>query len=92
MSAPDFEALRAERNRKVEERMQQLASELGISWESAFTTFDPNACYCACSSGGPCEHIWDGPIWVSEDGCIQSATCSRCGYTAIGHDMRVLQQ
>ncbi len=26
--------------------------------------------------------------WESEDGCAWSATCSRCGCTAMSHDMR----
>ena len=30
----------------------------------------------------------DGDGWESEDGCAWSATCSRCGSTAMSHDMR----
>jgi len=36
-----------------------------------------------------CDHTWDGPAWTSEDGLMSSGTCSRCGITAVGHDMRV---
>lgn len=87
---PDFVALRAERNAKVQESLQRMASEFGVPLQSVHTTFNFDACYCACSSGGPCEHAWDGPVWVSEDSRMYSATCSRCGCTAISHDMRSL--
>ena len=33
------------------------------------------------------QHQWDGPEWVSEDGCANSATCSRCGMTAMHHSL-----
>ena len=89
MSAPDFEALRAQRNAAMDELLKRFADEEGVPVEALRTTFDANACYCACSSGGPCEHTWDGPVWVSEDTWTESATCSRCGCTAIGHDIRV---
>jgi hypothetical protein len=35
-----------------------------------------------------CDHVWDGEPYESEDGCISSATCSRCGAVAMYHDMR----
>lgn len=35
-----------------------------------------------------CEHVWDGAAYESADGCMSSATCSRCGDVAIYHDMR----
>ena len=35
-----------------------------------------------------CDHVWDGPAYESADGCVSSATCSRCGDVAIYHDMR----
>jgi hypothetical protein len=86
--APDFEALRRERNEGAIRSMQKLADEHGIPLQSLRSNFNPNACYCACP--GPCEHKWDGEWWTSEDGCAQSATCSRCGCTAMSHDVRVL--
>lgn len=85
---PDFDALRAARNQAVKESMQRLADEDGIPFESLQTNFNPHACYCACGSGGPCEHKWDGPVWESEDGCMSSVTCSRCGGTAMSHSLR----
>ena len=85
---PDFAALRAQRNARVRASIQALANEWGVDVESLKTTFRPTACYCACASGGPCEHKWDGAGWTSEDGCGWSATCSRCGATAISHSLR----
>lgn len=46
-----------------------------------------HGCYCACPDG-PCQHVWDGPNWESEDRCAVSRTCSRCGAVAMYHDMR----
>jgi hypothetical protein len=46
-------------------------------------------CKCRCPDG-PCEHVWDGPTWTSEDGRASSATCGRCGMIAMDHDMWVL--
>jgi hypothetical protein len=85
--APDFDALRADRNARVQASMQKLADEHGIPLQSLRSNFNPNACYCACPDG-PCEHKWDGDWWTSEDGCAQSATCSRCGTTAMSHSLR----
>lgn len=86
MSAPDFEALRAERNEAVMQSIARLAKEEGFALADIRTTFNPNACYCACSSGGPCEHKWDGEPYVADG--LWSTTCSRCGVTAVSHDMR----
>lgn len=86
---PNFEELRAQRNADFIEGVKRIRKELG--WgddEPVSTTFDPNACYCACPTG-PCEHRWDGPEWVSENGCASSCTCSRCGTTAMSHSLRI---
>lgn len=83
----DFEALRAARNARVFEQHKKLEAEYGIKLTS---NFNPNSCYCACGTAGPCEHKWDGPDWESEDGCAMSVTCSRCGSTAMSHDIRNL--
>lgn len=88
--APDFEALRARRNAAVKRRLEKLADELGVPVQSLHSTHNPDACYCACGTGGPCEHQWDGDGWESEDGLAFSATCSRCGCTAMGHDQRFM--
>lgn len=48
-------------------------------------------CKCECGTpGGICEHQWDGPeefIEYPEGGCSSSATCSRCGKSAMSHSM-----
>jgi len=36
----------------------------------------------------PCSHEWDGPTWKSDDGLAESVTCSRCGISAMDHDLR----
>lgn len=83
MSEPDFEALRAERNAKLEEFYSRMRAEYGFE---PLNKPDPNRCYCAWDTGGPCEHRWDGG-WVDiENG--GSASCSRCGCLAISHSMR----
>jgi hypothetical protein len=82
----DFDKLRAERNAAHLESRKRLAAEYGIKLDAASDTFDPNACYCACGTGGPCEHKWDGaPV---QGDTFFTMTCSRCGCTALGHDMR----
>lgn len=88
MSAHDFEALRAARNARVAERIRLMAEEWDMPTTEITSTFNPMACYCACADGGPCEHKWDGEGWESADGLGWSATCSRCGMTAMSHDMR----
>ena len=88
--SPDFEALRAERNRIVMDSHKRLADELGINLADIHSNYSPTACYCACSSGGPCEHKWDGDGVEFDDGHGWSSTCSRCGCMSISHDMRVL--
>ena len=86
----DYASLRAKRNADVQRILQECADELGVPLQSVHSSFDPNACYCACSMGGPCEHVWDGTPWESEDGCAWSRTCSRCGDSTMSHDMRNL--
>ena len=84
---PDFDALRAKRNAAVRSMLQKVADDWGCSVDEIKSTFNPDACYCNCPNG-PCEHKWDGEDYVSEDECLVSATCSRCGMTAFHHSMR----
>lgn len=81
---PDFDALRAERNAAHYAWVKKMQAEGWIG----VTPFNPNACYCACSSSGPCEHDWDGEQYESADKSLVSATCSKCGMTAFSHSMR----
>ena len=83
---PDFEKLRAERNEAVRKEIDELCEKYGWNPKEMHTSFDANACYCNCANGGPCEHKWDGPGLDLDNGW--TATCSRCGMTAMGHDMR----
>ena len=89
-SEPDFNALRAERNGKVMRSQQRLADDIGMPLSSLRSRYNPDACYCACTTGGPCEHKWDGEGVEFDDGRGWSVTCSLCGCTAMSHDMRVL--
>ena len=84
----DFDALRAKRNAAYLEIQGRIAQELGVNLQRLPSNFKPAACYCASGTGGPCEHTWDGEAWEGEDGLCWSRTCSRCGCTAISHDMR----
>lgn len=83
----DFEALRADRNRKVQALAQDLVRKLGGDpTKPYFSTFDGHACYCACPDG-PCEH--DFQDWRDlPDDTGGEAVCTRCGAGAMGHDMR----
>lgn len=85
----EFAELRRKRNEAVRTLLAALAKEYGIDMSEMSCSHDDDDCYCDCISGGPCEHDWNGPEYVSEDECMQSATCSRCGCTAFSHDMRV---
>ena len=86
---PDFEALRARLNAEMQKLIEDTAKERGWPVGEVWSSFDPDACYCACATDGPCEHSWDGPEYVAEDGCMSSVTCSRCGSVAAYHDMKV---
>jgi hypothetical protein len=86
LTAPDFEALRAQRNADFKKSVQRIAAQFHCEPEELSSTFNPNACYCACTSGGPCEHRWDGePV---EEGGLWTTTCSRCAMWAFSHSMR----
>lgn len=85
--AAEIVALRAERNEKRREWEREMAADgWQVSSHCAHTA--DSACYCDCGNGGLCEHKWDGEPWQSADGCGWSATCSRCGITAMSHSLR----
>lgn len=88
----DFESLRAKRNEAVREVMQSIAKQMGWDIDEIHASFDPDACYCACAEGGPCEHDFQG--WrdiydVDGDVCGGEAVCSRCGMGAMSHSMHI---
>lgn len=35
-----------------------------------------------------CGHDWSGPTAESEDRCVSTVTCAKCGMWRINHDMR----
>lgn len=84
----DFEALRAKRNQEMTEFVRKFCEKAGVPVEEIRTAFNPNACFCACGTGGPCEHCWDGEPWESEDGLAWSTMCSRCGCLSMSHDIQ----
>jgi hypothetical protein len=84
MSHSDFEALRARRNAAANEWAEKMKEQ---GWDVAHA-LDPDACYCACGTSGPCEHQWNGEPYESADGSVWSTTCSHCGMTAISHSLR----
>ena len=94
MTAPDFAALRKGRNERVHATIMKMAREMGWTEgdnEPIHHTFDNEACYCACASGGPCEHNEDGWRDILDDRgevCGGECYCTRCGMGAMGHDMR----
>jgi hypothetical protein len=89
-TAPDFEALRAKRNAEVQTIVEAVAAKMG--WEGpVHFSFDPNACYCACGSGGPCEHDFKGWRDLTDDKgnvCGGETVCQRCGMGSMSHSLR----
>ena len=85
---PDFEALRAARNKAVQDQLEDFAVRQG--WDVAHThhSFNFNACYCACSTGGPCEHDFSGGYRKCMDGMGAEQVCKRCGMGAMSHTLR----
>lgn len=83
---PDFEALRAKRNADFESWVERMRAK---GWDSAglCAINRKDACYCACTNGGPCEHDWTGPGVDLGEGAW-SVTCARCGLDAMGHSLR----
>lgn len=86
IDTPDFEALRTKRNEAVEAAISEACAKHGWDRSKVETTFNPDACYCACPDG-PCEHDFQG--WREfEDGCGGETVCARCGMGAMSHSIR----
>lgn len=84
---PDFAALRAARNESVQAMIKAAWISMGGDPNATAipSTFNPNACYCACPDG-PCEHDFQG--WRDfEDGSGGEQVCSRCGCGAMHHSL-----
>ena len=87
-SDAEFERLKAERDAAMASVVETICAEQG--WnpkEIKVHARGSHGCYCACPEG-PCQHLWNGPEYVSDDGCMSSITCSLCGLPVIYHDMR----
>lgn len=84
----EFEVLKQERDEAVRKVVEAACARNG--WDPVTVRVHVSHagdCYCACPDG-PCQHVWDGPEYASEDRCLFSTTCSRCGAVAAFHDMR----
>ena len=84
----EFDELKRKRDESVRATVQRICEEQG--WDPAKAHVHAShtgGCYCACPDG-PCQHVWDGLEYLSEDECLSSVTCSRCGAVAAYHDMR----
>jgi hypothetical protein len=82
----EFDELKRKRDASIAASIDKLCVEKG--WDRTkigFHVSNAGHCYCACPEG-PCQHIWDGPEETGDN--YSSATCSRCGCSAISHDMR----
>lgn len=83
-----FEELKRKRDQAVAAMVDKVCEEQG--WDRSKVGFHAShmdGCYCACPDG-PCQHVWDGPEYVSEDEGLVSVTCSLCSAVAAYHDMR----
>jgi hypothetical protein len=90
--AHDFEKMREERNAAIKTMIEDEYKRRGWAMEDVRHTFDFNSCYCACASGGPCEHNFQG--WrdhYHENGmvCGGETVCKRCGLGAMSHSLRI---
>ncbi len=84
----EFEELKRKRDKAIAAMVDAICAENGWDRDTACVHVShADECYCACPNG-PCQHIWDGPDYVSEDQSMISVTCSRCGVVAAYHDMR----
>lgn len=85
---PDFAELKRKRDEAVRRVVEAFAKEHGLDASSLTVHVSGHGdCYCACPDG-PCEHQWDGENYISDDRCLVSSTCSKCGAICAYHDMR----
>ena len=93
----NFEQLRAKRNASTKALKEAVAKIWGVQPEDitmpCSISMDPDACYCACATGGPCEHRFTGWREIPPDeeglgGGGGESVCERCGMGALSHDLR----
>ena len=88
LTEAQFDELKRIRDESAEKAIGDFCDEHGWDRSKMIAHLDPaGPCYCACPTG-PCQHTWDGPDIQIEDGLGYSVTCSRCGTSALSHDMR----
>lgn len=92
----EFAELARQRDESVMATIKALSETHGFDLKSTTIHMShAGKCYCACPDG-PCQHIWDGPTEPigleegepPESALCWSSTCSRCGISAMSHDMR----
>ena len=64
----EFDELKRKRDEGIRAIVKEICEEQG--WDPETTHVHSGdlgaVCYCACPHG-PCQHIWDGPDYVSKD-------------------------
>jgi len=86
---PDFAALRAKRDAALAVVVDEICERQGWDRGKVHVHVSPSrgGCYCACASGGPCEHEFAG--WrQSDDGLSGEQVCRKCGMGAMTHMLR----
>jgi hypothetical protein len=84
----EFEELKRKRDEALSALVDAVCKREGLERSKVSVhASHSDGCYCACPDG-PCQHEWNGPDYTSDDGCMISVTCSRCGAIAAYHDMR----
>lgn len=88
---PDFEVLRQARNAERLAFQTRMSEELNLPMQRLEPSLERKVCYCACSSGGPCEHSFDGEkVEIAHvGGWGSSIKCSRCGLLELHHTRRL---
>lgn len=77
------------RNAEEIERISGTRVPTGAELAASFCCPPSSTCKCNCGSleePRVCEHKWDGEEEVMDGG--SSVTCSKCGMSAMSHDMR----
>lgn len=84
----NFDVLRARRDAASAATVARICEEYGLDPATARVHVSGGqGCYCACATGGPCEHVWTG--WREiDDGHGGEQFCAKCGLGALSHSLR----
>lgn len=66
-----------------------MSKDLVTSDLTVITGCGPSSNTCECRCPDSCGHQWDGPEESFDEGLGWSVTCSKCGMSAVSHDMWV---